>query len=119
MGCLEVGKIKVSSKQEKRYNELKEELELAVAMCRDRKIQAEKHIYAEKLGYAIEILENMQKIKPLSASNRVGLKFMKESHAMIVKGRPRHLLKVVNPMNMRKYHRQAKRAEKKDEKDED
>lgn len=114
VGCSEVAKTKVSDKQEKQYQALKKDLELAVKECKAKTIQADKHIYAEKLGYAIEILHSMDKIKPLSTSNRLGLKFMIESKAMIDKGTTRHLLSAVNPMRLRKYHRKARKIKQDD-----
>jgi len=108
-------KPKVTAKLEKQYGEYKVELERVTNECRNQQVQANKQLYLEKLEYAKEILQNMNKIKPLSRSNRVGLKFIETTLNILRKSTSRgNLLRAVNPMRMHKYHRMAKREGKKD-----
>lgn len=110
-----MAKIKVNEKQEKQYSALKKELEMVSVECKDLQIQANKSLFIEKQEYAIEILENMNKIKKLSHSNRVGLKFMKTTIAMLKKSTAKgNLVRAVNPLRMRKFHKDAKRSAVKD-----
>jgi len=108
-------KTKVPTKNEKQYSTLKVELERVTTECKDQRVQANKQLYIEKLEYATEILENMNKIKTLSHSNRVGLKFIKTSVAMLKKSTAkRQLVRVVNPFRLKKFHKEAKKTAKQD-----